>query len=715
MIAEASIIIVPQSDEDKEFFEIFIDEAEELLQEIDQFVDEHQYEAHIEVTDDIVRAFHTLRAASGSSALAAISEVSATIEHSLELLQQKDKAMSAQHLEALAKSSTLMDGYLNSYRQNVQPKNILLKDAQSQQDLASLQAMLGGQHVVSDTEVVSDNRPTIEQLLDDNIDELLDAQWELDDALNQAEIENIQYYIGQQISQIKYLANKAQPFPKFTSILDELGNTYSYLNDNPEEARNTDIQAILHTGHAQLVGLFDALAGSTSLKVDQKVLANLQSIYHMDDGGEDENGFIVRAISAPDLELESIDTDAELLEIFLEEAQELDTALDESFNKWRADISNVNALKVLQRHLHTIKGGARMAGIRSIGDLTHEAESVYEAFVENRRVPTVQWLDIMQMVQDTMSLQVMHIVSYKKSFFASELIEQLQQLLKAKVLPEMVEIIIPVPKNHFEPEIQSEAINNTPSRDEVLDSASLDRMIKQSWANGLPDPDILSVFLEEAEALTNRNKYLQLFLENTGNKTALQALQRDLHTIKGGARMVNATGVADLAREMESVYKDFVDNRRPVTKKVLELLIASHDWLADAVFVLRQRVNPPTPALLIEALQQFGKNPDSLKQVPKESLQSQREAILIAKEKQDSQYLAKDISEMPSMNVSTGQEDQSANSNEMIRISGGLIEHMINLSGESAINRARIDMGMSSLTNSIEDMGITVQLSIGFD
>lgn len=57
----------------------------------------------------------------------------------------------------------------------------------------------------------------------------------------------------------------------------------------------------------------------------------------------------------------------------------------------------------------------------------------------------------------------------------------------------------------------------------------------------------------------------------------------------------------------------------------------------------------------------------------------------------------------------TGEEDQSVNNNEMIRISGGLIEHMINLSGESAINRARIDMGMSSLTNSIEDMGITVQ------
>jgi len=706
MIAEAPIVLAPQSEKEKVFCEIFIDEAEGLLQDIDQFVDEHKDEPYVEVTDEIVRAFHTLRGASGSSALAAISEVSATIEHSLELLQQQDIAMNAQHLEALAKSATLINGYLNHYKQNVQPQSTSVEETRSQQDIASLQAMLDEQHITADTKAISDKKPTIGQLLDNNIDELLDAEWELDAALNHSETEQIQSYIKCQISQIHHLTNKAQAFPKFTLILNELGNAYIYLSNNIDKARDTNVQAILHAGHAQVVGLFDALAGSTSLKVNNQVLEDLHSIYQ-DDNNSDDGAFIVRSVTAPELELESIDTDAELLEIFLEEAQELDTALDESFNKWRTDITNINSLKVLQRHLHTIKGGARMAGIRSIGDLTHEAESVYESFVENRRAPTAQWLEIMQMVQDTMSLQVMHIVNYKKSFFASELIEQLQQFEKAKTLPETVELIIPAPKSNFESETQRQDTENTYSSE--ADSLSLDRMIKQSWANGLPDPDILTVFLEEAEELTNRNKYLHLFLKDTNNTTALQALQRDLHTIKGGARMVTATGIADLAHEMEAVYKDFVNGRRPATKKVLELLVASHDWLADAVFILRQQVNPPTPALLIEALQQFGKNPDSLKQIPKESLQSQREAIFIAKEKQDSQYLAKDISEMPSMLSSVSEDDQTTNNNEMIRISGGLIEHMINLSGESAINRARIDMGITSLTNSIEDMGTTVQ------
>ncbi|WP_350650266.1 hypothetical protein, partial [Pseudomonas sp. HY13-MNA-CIBAN-0226] len=80
-----------------------------------------------------------------SSALAAISEVSAMIEQSLELLQQQDASMNAQHLEALAQSVTLMDGYLNNYKQNAQQQTISTEESQSQQDIASLQAMLGEQ------------------------------------------------------------------------------------------------------------------------------------------------------------------------------------------------------------------------------------------------------------------------------------------------------------------------------------------------------------------------------------------------------------------------------------------------------------------------------------------------------------------------------------------------------------------------------------------
>ncbi len=745
LMAEAPVVLTPQTEEEQEFCDIFIEEAETLLQDISDFVNAHQHQPFVEVSDKIVRAFHTLRAASGSSALAAISDVSATIEQSLEQLQQQDTPMSAQHLQALNQSVALIEGYLNNYKQNVAQQNLLVEGLQSQQDLASLQAMLGEREGTT----AGNSQLVVAQLLEEDIDALLDAEWQLEAALNHSDSEQIQAYIQQQILQIQQLAIKTVESPKFTLTLNALGSAYTYLSQHPDKAQDNDIQGSLLAGHAQLVGLFDALAGSMSLKIDPQVLEDLQrftisnevlidtsaidkafmkdSVVNapisnellieeafiealaIDEPVYQDHDNMVQSMAASELELESIDTDAELLEVFLEEAQELDTVIAEIFNEWRTDINNTDTLKVLQRHLHTIKGGARMAGIRSIGDMTHEAESIYESFVEDRRVPTLQWLAIMQIVQDMLSLQIIHIANYNVSFFASELIEQLQEFEKAEILPSTVTLILPALQSRANAELEDLSIEGSFGIDKAPDTVSLDRLIKESWSNGLPDPDILVVFLEEAEELTNRNKYLQLFLDNVSDTVAIQALQRDLHTIKGGARMVASNGIADLAHEMETVYEYLASRRRPATKRILELLVSCHDWLADAVFILEQHINPPTPVSLIVALQQFVENPDSLKKIPNESLQTQRHIILTAKAKQDSEYIEEDISEMPSMTGNFAEQEQSVSSNEMIRISGSLIEHMINLSGESAINRARIDMGMSSLTNSIEEMGTTVQ------
>ncbi len=43
--------------------------------------------------------------------------------------------------------------------------------------------------------------------------------------------------------------------------------------------------------------------------------------------------------------------------------------------------------------------------------------------------------------------------------------------------------------------------------------------------------------------------------------------------------------------------------------------------------------------------------------------------------------------------------------NEMIRISADLVEKMIDLSGENAINRSRIEMDLGQLGNTLNEMG----------
>lgn len=729
IMAEAPAVIPIGSEEEQAFCEIFVDEAQPLLQNINDFVSDNQHQSQIEVSDDIVRAFHTLRAASGSSALTAISDVSATIEQSLEQLQKHDTLMNNQHLQALTQSAALIESYLNAYEHSVQQQSLSMEaNPQSQQDLVSLQAMLGE----SDDAPATDNKLNVAQLLATDIDALLESEWQLNSALSHSDLEQVQDYIQQQREQIARLANYTVDSTKFTLILGALEDAYRYIAEHPESAQDEAIQAALLAGHAQLIGLFDALAGSMSLKINAQVVANLQAFddHDIDNSSDDPSNSLptssatsatqsdaaqsvfvsveaVKSTQADELQLEAIDTDVELLEIFLEEAQELDSSIAQIFSKWRADIYNIATLKILQRHLHTIKGGARMAGIRSIGDLTHEAESVYEAFVEARLQPTEQWLTIMQTVQDMLSLQIDYVVRYQESFYAHELIEQLQQLEKTKDLPATVTLILPALQYHMLSDSEEKQADNKSKATEVI---GLDVLIAQSWTDGLPDPDILEVFLEEAEELiASSNKYLQLFLSNISDIVALQALQRDLHTIKGGARMVAANGIADLAHQMETVYEELAIRRRPATKMIAQLLVTCHDWLSDAIFVLKHQLNPPMPSALVTALQKFSKDPDSLKDVPIQSLQIQLSAILADQSKQEAVRGVEDISQMPPMSGSFVEQEQSSANNEMIRISGSLIERMINLSGESAINRARIDMGMSSLTNSIEEMGTTVQ------
>jgi chemosensory pili system protein ChpA (sensor histidine kinase/response regulator) len=72
----------------------------------------------------------------------------------------------------------------------------------------------------------------------------------------------------------------------------------------------------------------------------------------------------------------SIDYDPEVAEIFVEEALELLEALQSALTQWREEPENAERRGALKRPLHTLKGGARMAGIMAMGDLSHELETL---------------------------------------------------------------------------------------------------------------------------------------------------------------------------------------------------------------------------------------------------------------------------------------------------------------------------------------------------
>ena len=80
------------------------------------------------------------------------------------------------------------------------------------------------------------------------------------------------------------------------------------------------------------------------------------------------------------------DFDHEIAAIYSEEATELLEAAQISLSGWNQDRRDKERVAELQRQLHTLKGGARMAGISAMGDLSHELETLVIS-IESGRVP----------------------------------------------------------------------------------------------------------------------------------------------------------------------------------------------------------------------------------------------------------------------------------------------------------------------------------------
>jgi chemosensory pili system protein ChpA (sensor histidine kinase/response regulator) len=83
------------------------------------------------------------------------------------------------------------------------------------------------------------------------------------------------------------------------------------------------------------------------------------------------------------------DFDPEVAAIFTEEATELIDVSERALMAWREDPNSAELRSALKRPMHTLKGGARMAGIVPMGDLSHELETLVMQ-VDSGIVPAVE-------------------------------------------------------------------------------------------------------------------------------------------------------------------------------------------------------------------------------------------------------------------------------------------------------------------------------------
>ena len=95
--------------------------------------------------------------------------------------------------------------------------------------------------------------------------------------------------------------------------------------------------------------------------------------------------------------------DPEIAGIFTEEATELLESAQSALSAWRAEPQSAELRAALKRPLHTLKGGARMAGIQPLGDLSHELETLVVQIDQELVPATPETFEVLQASLDELA------------------------------------------------------------------------------------------------------------------------------------------------------------------------------------------------------------------------------------------------------------------------------------------------------------------------
>ncbi|MEO8936310.1 MAG: response regulator [Burkholderiaceae bacterium] len=81
------------------------------------------------------------------------------------------------------------------------------------------------------------------------------------------------------------------------------------------------------------------------------------------------------------------DIDPDLLDIFVEEGGEILPQIGALLRTWQSSPADPAPARMLLRHLHTLKGSARMAGAMRLGEVVHDSEARVESAARLHEVP----------------------------------------------------------------------------------------------------------------------------------------------------------------------------------------------------------------------------------------------------------------------------------------------------------------------------------------
>ena len=739
-IDESAVETMPTSDESliSETLTIFVEESEEHLATIKEFLHLEQHTP--EQYNRLIRALHTLRGSSSMAHIQDVFEASGKVEHLFKVLVQEDTESSKNENALLTYYAEFVSDYLHVLKQKGDQEAELQQIYQKFNDAWERYDF---QHQYQQDH--QSQAGLVTQLVDLEIDLLLDAEFEFD---KRAQVEYPEYFqqlIQQAQTLIDHTDNRAaQGIHTFSLALKD---GYSQVIAKSGLLNTDYVFELFSKAHQEFIHLFDTLASGQRVSLNdsaQAILDELHDYVHQEIEDHDLsiatessavsaeklpvttatveslNNYVLTQIN---LDKQNIDSeqsqrefDADVLDIFIEEAEELLVGMDHDLNTWSSHPEETTALNNLMRYLHTLKGGANMVQATHIGLIAHELETIYERIIKGQLKAGPQIIQSIRLIQDDVADRIQLIREQSIDYPALHILDVLHHIDQQHPTEGLsIESLSEQQFSHDS--VQSQDIDwveddivlaiEPTTTDNNIEVAVEEPILAATLATDLDHESLLDpaeivaqeTFIEEARELIDDGlKILSQWFEQRSNRSFLLQLQRIAHSLKGGAKMVKLEEVADIAYELENAFEQF--GQHNFNSNVYDgLLESAFHWLDAAIFE-HKHDNFESLKLNLNRIHYV----DVSAQLPEKL--SRTNLIF---EQANNEFVQGDGTEPPSMLGEWDLSEKTEANNEMIRISADLVEKMIDLSGENAINRSRIEMDLGQLGNTLSDMELAIQ------
>ncbi|WP_440806095.1 Hpt domain-containing protein [Pseudomonas syringae] len=653
---------------DPQLLEIFRQEALGHLNTLSRFLDNAEQSASPSISDAVLRALHTLKGSAHMAGVLPIAELASPLDQLVREYKANLIDIGAPELDVLRRAEPLLRMGLEQL--DTTPLGEIAGAAQLIDAAFSLlNERLTAVLRDSDSGLRIKRNPTLlAGFLAEGMDIVLDAEnllrrWRQHPGERQE--------LSALLDELTTLGHGAHlaDLPQVDELCEALLDLYGAVEES-SLAVSERFFDVAEQAHEALINMLDQVAAGQNVEPRPECVRALNDL--LDQALDPSATGLVksdghRTLSVTELNAateqlareavppEVFSPDDEIVEIFLEEAVDILDSAGQALQRWLADPENPAPLSSLQRDLHTLKGGARMAEVVEVGDLAHELENLYEGLIDRRFNHSPTLAELLHKSHDHLAILLEQLYQHAALSDPSALIEALRGC-------RTVESAVP------EAPLSSQASADLPEH----------------------DTELREVFLEEGfDIIESSGAALARWQADPHNLLEVENLLRDLHTLKGGARMVEIAPIGDLAHELETLYEGLCAGSMQADPLMISLLQSGHDVLADMLDAVRSEKPLPDATLLIENIRRLASDGATGGQFVAQATESGPEPVVAVSPAVD------------------GEVERSGP--EMVKVPAEQLEDLVNLAGETSIFRGRIEQQIIDSQVTLVEMETTIE------